>query len=435
MEYLKIFAHSQGTQRLCLIEKRNMELKFIGQGLDPESDITVGNYIIDSLESNKYNSFYAFVAFVSSSGLNNIIDQLLSFKNSGKEIKLFLGVNLNATSKEVLELLLKYDIESYVVYSPNNIIYHPKIYTFEGNESKRAIVGSSNLTESGLFQNVEASICVDFNINNESGKEFLSDIYDHFNSIINIKHPSCKLLTQDVLEILLESNIVLTESVSRTKSNKINKEFRQKDSKVNKRLNDMFGKLRRKRPPKGFRKTVVKKELCKEEDSSDISVIDETTELTAGSMWIETGLMTGGSRNILDLSKNGKLEGIDKFGSVSYFGLSPENENMTKDINILFGGKNYIGNRVFYAVGNSNWRIRLNGVTEIGEKLTTFSIPSLGHNGGFQNKILLFTKKDSINFRLDILEQDEMQRLIENSSDWAKGGRGGNGRAYGIIAE
>lgn len=415
-----------------------MELKFIGQGLDPESDITAGNYIINSLESNNYNSFNAFVAFVSSSGLKNIIDQLLAFKNDGREIKLFLGVNLNATSKEALELLLENDIESYVVYSPNNIIYHPKIYAFEGDESKRAIVGSSNLTESGLFQNVEASICVDFESDNENGNEFLSDIYDHFNSIINLEHPSCKRLTQEVLEILLESKIVLPEAVNRAKSNKINWEFGQKDPKVNKRLNDLFGKLKRKRPPKGFQKIVVKKELSVDETSLEISVVDEKTELTVGSMWIETGLMTGGSRNILDLSKKGKLDGVRKFGSVEFFDINPTDYNSDAEINIEYRGEVYKVNTIKYPTGGDNpngtWRIQLKGVTEDGNKLTTISKPTLGHNGGFQNKILMFKKLDTAFFKLEVVELDDMERLIENSSDWAKSGNG-NGRAYGIIAE
>lgn len=411
-----------------------MKLKFIGQGLDPESNVTTGNFIIDSLESENYNSFNAFVAFVSTGGLKNIIDEMLAFKETGGKIRLYLGVNLNATSKEALEKLLEHEIESYVIYSPNNIIYHPKIYTFEGNETTRAIIGSSNLTESGLFQNIEASVCVDFECEDENGNEFLADIYDHFNAIINQEHPSCQLLTQEVLEILIESNVVLPEATSRAKSNKVNKEFGQKETKVNTRLLELFGKVKAKRPPKGFRKTVVKKELIAEEETNEVNVVDETTELTAGSMWIETGLMTGGSRNILDLSKKGKLDGVNKFGSVSYFGLDPENTDATKDIDVIFGGKTYISNHVFYAEGNSNWRIRLNGITEEGEKITIFSKPSLGENGGFQNKILLFTKIDVINFRLEILEQDEMTRLIENSSDWAKGGSG-NGRAYGVIAE
>lgn len=411
-----------------------MDLKFIGQGLDPGSDVTAGNFIIDSLESANYNSFNAFVAFVSTAGLENIIDQLLTFREGGGEIKLYCGVNLNATSKEALEQLLENEIESYVVYSPNNIIYHPKIYAFEGVETKRTIIGSSNLTESGLFQNIEASVCVDFESNDENGNEFLADIYDHFNSIINQEHPSCQHLTHDVLNILVESKVVLPEAKNRTKTNKINKEFGQKESKVNARLLELFGKVKVRRPPKGFRKAVVKKEMLEEAETSEVKVVDEIIELPAGAMWIETGLMTGGSRNILDLSKKGKLDGVSKFGSVSYFGVDPNDENQFMDINIIFGSKTYISNRIFYAEGNKNWRIRLNGEAEDGEKLTTFSIPSLGQNGGFQNKILLFTKLNENDFRLEILEQDDMSQLIENSVDWAKGGSG-NGRAYGIIAD
>ncbi len=412
-----------------------MNIKFVGQGLDPESDITAGNYIIKSLDSNNYKSFSAFVAFVSTSGLNNIIDQLSKFKENGGSIRLYLGVDLNATSKEALEKLLEHNIESYVIYSPNNIIYHPKIYAFEGNKTTRAIIGSSNLTASGLFQNVEASICVDFEVKDENGSVFLADIYDHFNSLINLEHPSCQLLTQDVLEILVASNVVLPEAVNRAKINKINKEFGQKESKVNTKLLDLFGRIKAKRPPKGFKRSVHKKELILEKDTDAVNVVDKTTELTSGSMWIETSKMTGGSRNILDLSKKGKLNGETKFGSVSYFGLNPDDTNSSKDIDILFGEKVYKENHIFYAEGNKNWRIRLNGITDDGDKITVFSKPNLGENGGFQYKILVFSKIDETSFKLEILEKEELPKLIENSSDWARGGNKTTGRAYGIIKD
>jgi len=107
---------------------------------------------------------------------------LIEFKQKEGRIRFYLGVDLNSTSKEVLEQLLTLNIESYVVYSPNSIIYHPKIYAFEGNKVTRAIIGSSNLTESGLFQNVEATVCIDFENDDEEGSKFLADIYDHFNS-------------------------------------------------------------------------------------------------------------------------------------------------------------------------------------------------------------------------------------------------------------
>lgn len=416
-----------------------MHLRFIGQGLDPTSDNTAGNIIIESLSDDQFKSFNAFVAFVSIAGLNNILGQLTAFKEREGQIRLYIGVDLNGTSKEALDKLLELDIESYIIFSPNNIIYHPKVFAFEGDDASRALIGSTNLTERGLFQSIEASVRIDFSNDDEAGTEFLSDVYDHFNTIINHQHPSCQRLTQDVLDILVESKIVLPEAVAREKSNKANKEFGQKETKVNKRLLDLFGKVQAKRPPKGFRKKIVKKEMIIaedviEENGAEVRVVDETMDLTTGSMWIETRKMTGGSRNILDLSKKGRRNGVDKFGSVTYFGIDPEDEDETKDINVIFGGKTYVGNHIFYAPDNSNWRIRLNGETEEGERLTTFSIPSLGQNGGFQFKILLFTKLDDVNFRLEILEQDDMPRLIENSSDWAKGGSG-IGRTYGIIGE
>ena len=410
-----------------------MDLKFIGQGLDHESNVTAGNFIIDSLESNNYRSFNAFVAFVSLGGLKNIIDQLIAFKQNGGAIRLYLGVNFNGTSKEALEKLIEHEIESYIVYSPNNVIYHPKIYAFEGNLLTRAIIGSSNLTESGLFQNIEASVCVDFNNNDdENGNEFLSDIYEHFNSIINLEHESCQRLTREILDLLVENKVVLPDAQNRAKNNKINKEFGRKNFRSNSKLLEKFGKIKPKRPPKGYSKVITKEELIVEPDEK-INVVYETAQLVAGSMWIETGKMTGGSRNILDLSKTGELDGVRKFGSVSFFGLNPDHTAITKKIDLHLGGKIYKENPIFFAEDNQNWRIQLKGETDDGEKLTTISKPHLGQNGGFVNKMLLFTKIDNKNFKLDILDSDDMEKLKENSSNWAKGGKGGIGRAYGII--
>lgn len=270
-----------------------MELKFIGQGLDPDSDITAGNFIINSLESKQYSSFNAFIAFVSTGGLKNIIDQLVEFKESGGEVHLYLGVNLNATSKEALEQLLEHDIESYIVYSPNNIIYHPKIYAFEGKEVTRAIIGSSNLTESGLFQNIEASVCIDFENEDENGCNFVADIYEHFNSIINLEHQSCQRLTPDILTLLIENKVVLPEAINRVKSNKISQEFGERTLEKNTELLEAFGRIKTKRPPKGFKKVVRKEELIVEHDEK-VNLVYEATSLIKGAMWIETRKMTGG---------------------------------------------------------------------------------------------------------------------------------------------
>ncbi|MBK7336707.1 MAG: hypothetical protein IPJ00_11265, partial [Saprospirales bacterium] len=92
---------------------------------------------------------------------------------------------------------------------------------------------------------------------------------------------------------------------------------------MNTRLLNLFGKVKTKKQSDHQRvlEKQWSKRMLEEEETAEIKVVDETTELAAGAMWIETGLMTGGSRNILDLSKSGRLEGVNKFGSVSYFGI------------------------------------------------------------------------------------------------------------------
>ena len=410
-----------------------MNIRFIGQGLDPDSDITTGNFIIKSLESDDYNSFNAFVAFVSTGGLKNIIEKMLAFREAGGEIKLYLGVNLNATSKEALEKLLEHEIESYVVYSPNNIIYHPKIYAFQGDETTRAIIGSSNLTESGLFQNIEASVCVDFESDDENGSEFLADIYDHFNAIINQEHPSCQLLTQEVLEILIESNVVLPEAASRAKNNKINKEFGQKETKVNTRLLELFGKVKAKRPPKGFKKSATQKEYVKQDNSDDVNIIEENILLNTGSMWIQTGVMTSAARNILGLSKKGRLLNGDTInGSVSFFGIIPDTDTQPIQIDVEYAGELYTANQVHYTTNNGSWRLNFYGETNTGTKFTDITRPRLGALGAFQNKILMFTRINPNRYKLEVLEDSEIEKLKDLSSVWAKNGT--SPLTYGYIA-
>lgn len=410
-----------------------MNLKIISQGLNCESDISVGDYIISSLTSNDYNSFKAFVAFISVNGIENIIEEINTFKERGGKISLYLGVDLYGTSREALEKLLDQDIETYIIYTPNNIIYHPKIYIFEGDEKIRILVGSSNLTVRGLFQNIETSVCIDF----EKGEDHLyklnTDIYEYFESIMNSTHESCQKLTHETLELLTLNKIVINEVISREKNNKINQEFSKKSLSEYKNLIEKFKKIKTRKPPKGFKKVLKKEEYFVETDKK-VSVVYKTItvlELAPDSMWIETGEMTGGSRNILDLSKSGKRDGVKKFGSLGFFGLNPDEEDTEKNINIHLGDKIYIDNLIFFAPRNSNWRLRLNGKTDNGEKLTTFS--KIENGGGFVQKIFLFTRLDDINFKLEILDSDELEILINNSSDWARGGSG-QGRAYGIIA-
>ena len=410
-----------------------MELKFIGQGLDSENDIAAGDYLIDSLNDERYTSFKAFVAFISKSGIDNIIDELTEFIRNGGSVRLYIGVDLNSTSKEALEKLIELEIETYIIFSPNSIIYHPKIYTFEGDEYSKAIIGSSNFTKRGLFQSIEASVSISFNIEeDEMGNNFLAEVYEYYNTILNDKNPSSNKLTPELLKILVDSKVVLPEVVNWKKQNKVNKEFGSKDSVSYDSLLKKFGKLKAKRPPKGYKKVVVKEEISFDENKEE-SITSEIIELETGSMWIETGRVTGGSKNQLDLSKQGKLDGELIQGSVTYFGIVPDEIKTIKNIDIELGGKLYKDNPIEYRLGNSNWRLLLKGVTDEGDKLTSISRMQLGQEGGFVYKILLFSKIVDEKYKLEILDLNDKETLIENSIVWGKMGRGNTGRAYGFI--
>jgi len=76
--------------------------------------------------------------------------------------------------------------------------------------------------------------------------------------------------------------------------------------------------------------------------------------------------------------------------------------------------------------------MQLKGESDDGSKLTDISRPIAGALGGFQDKILIFSKTETANqYKLHIVDKSNIDVLQENSSDWAYGGNG-NGRAYGI---
>ncbi|WP_421446648.1 hypothetical protein, partial [Agrobacterium tumefaciens] len=103
-------------------------------------------------------------------------------------------------------------------------------------------------------------------------------------------------------------------------------------------------------------------------------------------IWFETRLMTGGSRNILDLSMKSLVErgdptntsfdiGDPRFmrGGVEFFGLNPIITSGTKDITLNFEGVDYTGNTILFPGGtnaNGTWRLQIKGVDSFEMKIT-----------------------------------------------------------------
>ncbi len=345
------------------------------------------------------------------------------FIENGGKVRLYIGVDLHATSKEALELLLKENIPSYIVHSPNDITYHPKVYTFEGESRYYIIVGSSNLTTKGLYQNVEASLCVSNEYQDDEGRELLSDIYDYYNDFLSGQSTTCKELTQEILDILINSKVILPEKTVWEYNKKHAGEVTTAPLSDIEKLNDTFTKLKRK-IPKGQRKKRVRTEVF-EAGENDILVHTTSADIMASSMWVETRKMTGGSRNILDLSAKGKRDNAIKPGSVEFFGIDKSDHSQRLDISLVYNDKIYPNNTILWGAGNNNWRLQLKGEADDESKRTDISNPKLGRYGGFQHKILVFEKTNVENqYNLLIIYETEMENMINLSYDWAQGGNG-----------
>lgn len=409
-----------------------MKVQFIAQGIPESIGTPAGDVINNALLTTNYNSFAAFVAFVSVDGINQLKESFKQFIDSGGQIRLYVGVDLHGTSKEALELLLSLDnVKTYIVYSSNRIIYHPKIYSFEGDNNNMVMVGSSNLTLSGLYQNIEASLCITNEGEDEQDKSLISDIYDYYNAILSNDSTYCQPLSQEIIDLLCENKIVLTSKESRVQFNEQSKQNKTSVSEREK-LKEKFSAVKVGKAKTGRKKSVVEHVYTKEEDE-ETGTYSQTTSIEEKAMWIETKEMTGGSRNILDLSKKGVRDKIVKPGSVEFFGIDKENYAMEKDIELVYDGKIFKNNTIKYAPKNSNWRIQIKGEADDGTKMTYLSSPRLGIPGGLTRKILIFEKTDVTDrYVLHIFDEEELEYWKSISSDWANMGNK-NGRTYGYL--
>ena len=105
------------------------------------------------------------VAWVRASGIVYLADRFANFLRHGGALSIIVGIDLENTTREGLQALLDLEqhgaCQTYVYHNEANGVFHPKLYLWRNEEEARLIVGSNNLTQSGLYINVEAGLQVD----------------------------------------------------------------------------------------------------------------------------------------------------------------------------------------------------------------------------------------------------------------------------------
>ena len=165
-------------------------------------------------------------------------------------------------------------------------------------------------------------------------------------------------------------------------------------------------------------------------------------------IWFETRKLTGGSRNILDLSmkslvERGTVKGTSfelndpKFmrGGVEFFGLNPTATDEIKNITINFDGVDYADNTILFPVGenaNGTWRLQIKGVSPDGNRITdTFRDKGEAHY--LVQKIVTFTKVHDDYYFMSVFPESELKNFEAASCVLARNGSTRSAKQLGLL--
>jgi len=176
-----------------------------------------GSHLQNLLEDRRWSILEIGVAWVRRSGTQYLLPSLVNFLKRGGILRVSVGIDIENTSQEGLSDLLSLQAhgiaEIYIYHNEASSTFHPKVYLFSNQQDAKLIVGSNNITEAGLFVNVEASLEVEAPIDDSvisNAKAALADWRD----------PSLKLalaLDSDLLSDLVRLRYVMSEATLRAR--------------------------------------------------------------------------------------------------------------------------------------------------------------------------------------------------------------------------
>ena len=397
----------------------------------------LGDQLIKLLDSPNYHTLNIVVAFAKSSGVLRIKNSLENFRKRGGIVNAYVGVDLGVTSYEALTALLLCTDSLNVVHSENGQTFHTKIYQFLGKEKGIIVVGSHNLTGGGLWTNFESSAHISLDMSNPKDTEILRVQKDYFESLTSIKDSFMPITTNGDVDKLLHNGYI-TKEVSQQVS--LAKAAAKDNSRERLFGNGVPAALPRRSMP--TKETVV----APSEDST--GKIPKPQNDESEIIWFETIRVTGGSRNILDVSMKSLVErgeptgtpfdlGEPGFmrGGVEFFGINPTDTEDRKDITLNFEGVDYTQNTILFPTGdsaNGTWRLQIKGVSSSGEKITD-AFRAKGEDHYLVKKVVTFTKIDVAYYSISVYPESELENFMEASSILARNGSTRNAKRLGLF--
>ncbi len=206
-----------------------MKIIFLGQGFESESNNSVGNTVVKLFKESKFNTFTGISAFASEAGVAGLSECIASGAQFYKTLNLIVGIDQEGTSKNALKEINNLGINSYIFYQKESPIFHPKIYLFEGENDTALIIGSSNLTARGFFDNIESSLMVEFKNNNLEGIRLLEEMKGYYKTLFDFTDPNLFKISLEVINQFVKKGIVPTKKIWKEKHQKNTSDIIQND--------------------------------------------------------------------------------------------------------------------------------------------------------------------------------------------------------------
>lgn len=386
--------------------------------------------------------FKIFSAFAKNSGVLRLKPALEQFKKAGGYIIAFIGVDAHGTSYEAVLNLFELCDELYIVHSESPAsTFHSKIYELTNDSDTWIAVGSNNLTGGGLWTNFESAVCF------EDGRECEDCVRKVAELSLKYKDPaypcSRQITSRDDIDELLAGDYLRSEM--RIQMGTRRDERRTVEQRTRRNLFGTQNGIHLPRIERDEQQYSAGTTDCNNLDQEEVRAVYEITDTDAPErMWFEMRESTGGSRNILDLSKLGTIIAGTSHGTryetsntefmlggIAFFDVDPESTDVKKSITVNYNGIDYVDCTIKFPTGdhsNGSWRIQMKGKSESGAK-----IHRVGGAEWLRHKILVFEKIRTDYYTLSVLEEDQVDNLIEQSTVVATNGSALTSKKYGLL--
>jgi len=394
----------------------------------------LGNRLIKLLDSPDYHTLNMAVAFAKNSGVLRIKDSLEKFRERGGRVNVYVGVDLGVTSYEALSALLLCTDSLNVVHSEKSQTFHTKIYQFLGKEKGLIVVGSHNLTGGGLWTNFESSVLIPLDSSSTNDIEILKAQHDYIIALKSLKDSLMTIGAKDDIDKLLHNGYISKEVSQQVL---LAKAAAQDGNRERLFGNGAPAKLPRIATQKNGKTVPV-----------SVTPISVTLNEEWQTIWFETRKLTGGSRNILDLSMKSLVErgepagtpfdiGEPGFmrGGVEFFSINPTATDKIKDITLNFEGVDYMGNTILFPAGdnaNGTWRLQIKGVSSSEVKITD-SFKAKGEKDYLVEKVITFTKIEDDYYSISVLPESDLENFEAASRILARNGSARNAKRLELL--